>query len=388
MQKENMPTRIMIIAGEASGDLHGGKLVQALKQLDPSLELFGVGGDTMAAAGVRELYHVNQLAYIGFVEVVKHYPFFRRVFHQLLDTVKEKKPDLVVLIDYPGFNLRFAKAVKALGLKTFYYIAPQVWAWRQGRAKNMARFIDTLAVIFPFEVPFFTRHGIITHFVGHPLVEGLQVRQEIEPFMSGLGLDPKQPLVALLPGSRMQEVQSLLPVMVEAAGLVRQEHPQVQFAVSRAATISSALLEQHTAAQPWLKVVDNATYDLLNAATAGLVASGTATLEAACFGLPFAVVYKVSPLSFAIGKRLVKIPHIGLVNVVAGKKIVNEYLQEAADATALKQELVRLLFDKTSRQSIHEELTQVRNSLGEAGASARTARLVLDMVRADRASAR
>jgi lipid-A-disaccharide synthase len=375
-----MPTRIMIIAGEASGDLHGGKLVQALKRLDPSLELFGVGGDTMAAAGVSELYHANQLAYVGFVEVAKHYTFFRRVFHDLLNKVREQKPDLVVLIDYPGFNLRFAKAVKALGVKTFYYIAPQVWAWRQGRAAKMARFIDRLAVIFPFEVPFFSRHGISTHFVGHPLVEGLQFEKDVEPFMNGLGLDPARPLVALLPGSRMQEVQSLLPVMVEAASLVKEQYPYIQFAVSRAATISRQIIEGHTAAQPWIKIVDNATYDLLHAASAGLVASGTATLETACFGVPFAIVYKVSPASFAIGKRLVKIPHIGLVNVVAGKKIVNEYLQKAANAATLKEELLRLLFDVKARHSIRHELAKVKNSLGEPGASERTARLVLEMV--------
>jgi lipid-A-disaccharide synthase len=369
----------MIIAGEASGDLHGGKLVQALKRRDPSLELFGVGGDTMAAAGVSELYHVHQLAYVGFVEVAKHYGFFRRVFHHLLEKVKEQKPDLVLLIDYPGFNLRFAKAVKAMGVKTFYYIAPQVWAWRQGRAAKMARFVDRMAVIFPFEVPFFSRHGIATHFVGHPLVEGLQFQQDAKPFMSAHGLDPGRPLAALLPGSRMQEVQSLLPVMIEAAARVRQQHPQVQFAVSRAATIPLPTIERLISAQPWIKIVDNATYDLLHAASAGLVASGTATLETACFGVPFAIVYKVSPLSFAIGKRLVKIPHIGLVNVVAGKKIVNEYLQEAANAAALQQELLRLLFDKEVRHSIRQELAEVKKSLGEPGASERTARLVLEM---------
>jgi lipid-A-disaccharide synthase len=372
-------SKIMIVAGEASGDLHGGRLVAALKTLDAHAEIFGVGGRHMSAAGMSLLYHVDQLAYIGFVEVARHYFFFRRVFNHLLDDIRTRKPDVLVLIDYPGFNLRLARAAKDLGVKTFYYIAPQVWAWREKRAAKMARFIDEMAVIFDFEVPFFSRHGIRTHFVGHPLLEGMQPKSTRRIFFQRYGFDENQPVVALLPGSRRQEVLGLLPEMLDAADRFSKEHRTVQIAVSRAAGIPHTLMEPLLAAYPQVVVVDDATYDLLNVASAALVASGTATLETACFLVPFALVYKVAPLSFAIGKRLVKIPYIGLVNVVAGKKIINEYLQEATNAENLQHELCRLLFDQPFRKMLHHELGVVKSKLGGPGASEKTARLILEM---------
>jgi lipid-A-disaccharide synthase len=371
-----MSGKIMIIAGEASGDLHGGKLVTALKRLDPTLEIFGMGGDQMSQAGMSLYYHVNQLAYIGFIEVARHYFFFRRILNRLLDEIKNRKPDVLVLIDYPGFNLRLAAAAKALGIKTFYYIAPQVWAWHENRAAKMAHYIDEMAVIFAFEVPFFSRYGIRTHFVGHPLLEGLQPKKSRREFFTTHGLDENLPIVALLPGSRRQEVTSLLPTMLETAANFSREVPQVQFVVSRAATIPGSFIDNLIAPFPWIKVVDDATYDLLNVASSALVASGTATLETACFLVPFALVYKVAPLSFAIGKRLVKIPYIGLVNVVAGKKIINEYLQKEVNSTNLQKELTCLLFDNQLRKTMYHELSDVKAKLGEPGASEKTARLI------------
>ena len=375
----------MIIAGEASGDLHGGRLVAALKELDPNLEIFGVGGNQMQAAGMSLLYHVNQLAYVGLVEVVRHYFFFRRVFNRLLREIKARQPHLLVLIDYPGFNLRLAKAAHSLGVKTFYYIAPQVWAWHEQRAAKMAGFIDEMAVILDFEVPFFQRYGIRTHFVGHPLLEGLQPKTTRQVFFDQHGLDPHRPLVAFLPGSRCQEVLSLLPVMLETARKFDQEQPQVQFAVAQAVTVPQAVYRDLLRHSPKVRLIEDATYDLLSVASAALVASGTATLEAACFLVPFALVYKVAPLTFAVGKRLVKIPHIGLVNVVAGKKLVHEFLQNEVTADHLVIELKRLLYDHPLRKTLYHELQEVKNKLGVPGASAQTAQLILQLAQGDRA---
>lgn len=375
-----MAKRILLIAGEASGDLHGGKLIAALRAQSPDLELFGIGGDRMAAAGMQLYYHVNDLAYIGFVEVARHYPFFRRVFNHLIRVLRERQPDVVVLIDYPGFNLRFARAAKKLGRRTFYYIAPQVWAWGQGRAARMAAFIDQMAVLFDFEVPFFSRYHIKTTFVGHPLLEGMNVAFNREDFFHRYRMDPSQPLLALVPGSRNQEVTGLLPPLLETAGRLRRAYPGLQVAMSQAVSVDPLLFAQVHETCPWVKMIREDYYDLLRHASAGIVASGTATLEAACSGLPFALVYKVSPLSFAIGRRLVKIPHIGLVNIVAGAAVAPEFLQEAVTAERLMPVMETLLFDETVRTTMRARLEQVRASLGGPGASAAAAALLLEQL--------
>ncbi|HPG82262.1 MAG TPA: lipid-A-disaccharide synthase [bacterium] len=375
-----MPLKVMLIAGEASGDLHGGKLVAALRGLEPELELFGVGGDRMAAAGMELYYHVNDLAYIGFIEVACHYLYFRRVFNRLIEVVKSRRPEVVVLIDYPGFNLRFAKAVKKLGISTFYYIAPQVWAWGQGRAAKMAGFVDQMAVLFAFEVDFFSRYQIKTTFVGHPLLEGMEVGLSRDEFMEKYDLNPGHPLLALIPGSRNQEVRYLLPPMLQTAERLRRNHPELQVVISQAASVEPQQFESLVAAAPWARAVKADYYPLMHYATAGMVASGTATLEAACADLPFALLYRVSPLSFAIGKQLVKIPNIGLVNIVAGEAVVPEFLQDDLVPDQMAPVVERLLFDEPARSAMQVKLAGVRNRLGEAGASQKTARLVLEQI--------
>jgi lipid-A-disaccharide synthase len=334
----------------------------------------------MAAAGMELYYHVNDLAYIVFVEVVRHYFYFRRIFNHLLEVVQERKPDIVVLIDYPGFNLRFAQAVKKRGVGTFYYIAPQVWAWGQGRAEKMARFIDQMAVLFDFEVDFFSRYNLKTTFVGHPLLEGMEVRLSRAEFMAHYGLSDDRPILALVPGSRNQEVKNLLPPLLETAAIIRQNHPELQIVASQAATVAPHHLDTLMARYPWVKPIRGDYYELLRYATAGLVASGTATLEAACSHLPFALVYKVSPLSFAIGKRVVRIPRIGLVNIVAGEEVVPEFLQEKVSPELLAPAVAELLFNPEVRARMIADLKGVSQRLGRAGASAATARLVIDQL--------
>jgi len=373
-----MAKKIMIIAGEASGDLHGGRLVAALKAADPAVEVFGVGGDQMAAAGMELKYHIRQLSYIGFTEVAKHFFFFRRVFQDLMWTLRQRRPDVVVLIDYPGFNLRFAREAKKAGARTLYYIAPQVWAWARGRAKKMAQFIDEMAVIFPFEVDFFSRYGIPTHFVGHPLLEGLKTGLSREAFAAKYHFDLQRPLLAILPGSRKQEVTGLLPDLCRAVSLLRQRHPGVQVAVSQAPTIPRGLLEEATRECAEIPFIAD-TYDLLQHATAGIVASGTATLETALMRLPFLIVYRVSRLSFFLGKQLIKIPFIGLVNVVAGEKIIGEFLQDDVNADKLIPEIERLLFNENARNTIRKNLDRIRAELGQSGASQKTAQQILEL---------
>ncbi|MBN2354927.1 lipid-A-disaccharide synthase [candidate division KSB1 bacterium] len=372
---------IMIIAGEASGDLHGGRLVQALLQQNPDLAIYGVGGDHMAAAGMKLFYHIDQLAYIGFVEVIKHYFFFRRVFRDLLRVLDSQRPDVVVLIDYPGFNLRFARRAKKRGMLTFYYIAPQVWAWGQGRAQKMAKYIDEMAVIFKFEVAFFSRFGIQTTFVGHPLLESLNPPADHTAFFARYGLKSDKPILAILPGSRKQEVTTLMPLLYHTVKILRQRHPDIQIAISKASTISLEFLAHHHDGLQDIKIIESDLHSLLNCATAGMVASGTATLEAAIFRLPFIIVYRVAKLSYLLAKRLIKIPYIGLVNVVAGEPVIKEFLQNNVNPEMLAREMERLLYDQTERTRIVHKLQHIKTELGEVGASQKTAQLILKLIK-------
>lgn len=375
-----MPAKIMIIAGEASGDTHGASLIRALRKRAPDIEVFGVGGDKMKSEGMHLYYHVDQLSYIGFSEVVRHLSFFRRVFRHLLEIAGQRQPDLIVLIDYPGFNLRFAKSAKRRGFKIFYFVAPQVWAWAKWRAKKMARYIDRLAVLFDFEVSFFQQYGLETKFVGHPLVDKLVVRESKEEFCKRIDMDPQKPILGLFPGSRHQELSSLLPEMLATAQLLSAQHPHLQVVVSKAPTIDAKKIKTICQAYPQVRLVEGHTYEMMNYVTAGIVASGTATLEMAFFKTPFVVVYKVSPITFAIGKKVIKIPHIGLVNVVAGREIVPEFIQKDAVAEKVAPVIQQYLYNERIRKQVQDDLSVIKQKLGEPGAAERTAELVLEMI--------
>ena len=375
-----MPTKIMLIAGEASGDVHGGDLAKVLLQKQSDLELFGVGGDRMKSAGVSLYYHISELAFIGFSEVARHYFHFRKIFYHLLAVVQERRPDLIILIDYPGFNLRFAKKAKKLGMKIFYFIAPQVWAWGQSRAKKMASYVDEMAVLFHFEVDFFSRHGLKTHFVGHPLVEQLKLTMAKNEFCERFGMHAERPILGLFPGSRRQEVQRLLPVMMETARLLVEKHPQLQVAISKASALDGNFYEKILANQPGHVLVAEATYEMMKYSRAGIVASGTATLEMGFWGTPFVIIYRVSPISYSIGKRLVKIPNIGLVNVVLAEKAIPELIQDRANPALLSVKVEKILFDQSAREEIRKQLAHLPEKLGQAGAIERTAQHVLAML--------
>lgn len=376
-----MATRIMIIAGEASGDLHGSALVNALRERQPDVEMFGVGGDRMQRAGMELIYHVEDLAFMGFSEVVKHLGEIRRKFYHLLDVVKDRQPDILVLVDYPGFNLRFGKKVKQLGVPVFYFIAPQVWAWHQSRAKTMATFVDRMAVLFEFEVDFFQKYGLETHFVGHPLLDSLNVKLSRDEFYQKYDLPFGAPVLALFAGSRKQEIDTLLPPLLQTAQQLKAHHPDVQIAVSRAATIPpSYILPYLDGAQDTIALVDD-TYELIKYAQAAIVKSGTSTLETAIFETPFLIVYKVSPLSYAIGKRVVKIPFIGLANIVAGEQVAKEFIQNDVTAESLLPEVERCMFDETYRQEKVQKMRNIKKRLGEPGAAEKTAELILQLTK-------
>jgi lipid-A-disaccharide synthase len=375
-----MSSKIMIVAGEASGDLHGGKLVSSLVQQQPNVEIFGVGGDNMRSAGMDLMFHVEDLSFMGFTEVIKHLGDIRKVFNSLVEAAIDQRPDIIVLIDYPGFNLRLGKKLKILGFKIFYFIAPQVWAWHQSRAKKMAGFIDRMAVIFDFEVDFFKKYGIDARFVGHPLVDGLKTKLSQEEFCATFNVPNDADILGLFPGSRNQEIDQLLPTMIETSQRLQQKYPQLVIAVSQAETISDEKMLQHLGDAGKIVIIKNAAYELMSTAKASMVASGTATLETACFQTPFVLLYKVSPFSYFIGKRVVKIPLIGLVNIVAGKEVVKEFIQENASADIILAEIEKSLFDAEYRNRQISELGQIKMKLGAPGASSKTAELILEMI--------
>ena len=370
-----MSRKIFIMAGEASGDLHASHVIKELKRLDPGSEIFGVGGNRMRDAGAHLYYHIDEIAILGLSEVIRHFPTIRRIFHDLLRLLTKRKPDIVMLVDYPGFNLRFARRAHAMGFPVFYYIAPQVWAWGRDRAKKMARSIDRLAVIFEFEVDFFSGYGLQTDFVGHPLLDQIPAETDTR-FWQRWQLDASRPLLALLPGSRAQEIDHLLPPMVETAHQLREKYPQVQVALALAETIPRSRINSEAG----LTLVENDTHALLQHATAAIVASGTATLETAFFQVPFLITYRVSPLTWFLGKRLVKIPYIGLANVAAGEKVADEVLQDQVEASVLLPKIEALMFDNTLRRHVKHKLAGIRDKLGLPGAAKRVAELLVEEI--------
>jgi lipid-A-disaccharide synthase len=354
-----------IIAGEASGDLHGSNLIKALKAEDPQAEIRCWGGDRMAAAGGQVVKHIRDLAFMGFVEVVRHLPAILGNIKFCKHDIAAYKPDVVILIDYPGFNFRLFKFIKANGFKLFYYISPQLWAWKTGRVKQVKQYVDRMFVIFPFEKAFYARHGVEVDFIGHPLLD------ELKPSAESTATDGSK-IIALLPGSRRQEIKQLLPEYVK----VINHFPDHRFVVAGISGLGKEL---------YADIIGNAkcdiewdnTYGLLSRAQAALVTSGTATLETALHMVPEVICYRSGAISYWIARQLVKgIKYIGIVNLIADRSVVTELIQDDVNETKLKAELQRLL-DPQSRQTILQDYAHVRELLGSSGASARAAKLML-----------
>ncbi len=367
----------MIIAGEASGDLHGSGVVRELKRLSPEVSVFGVGGEKMKREGMELIYHINELGFMGFVEVLKHLPFIRTMEHTLEQIVRFKKPDVLLLIDYPGFNLRFARIAKRYGVKIVYYISPQVWAWHRSRVKTIRELVDLMLVIFPFETEFYRAEGVDAEFVGHPLLEVLESRLNRQNFCKRFGLDERKPIIALLPGSRKQEIDDIFSEMLSAARMISAQK-DAEIVVGLAPTLEEKYL-QTLYHLKGVHIIQGMTYEVMAHADLALVTSGTATLETACFGTPMFVVYKTSWLTYGIGRLLVNLKNIGLVNIVAGKTVAPEFIQHRATAKKLAKEAVRLLNDEKRLKDMRAELSMVKGLLGTVGASQRVAERIMQM---------
>jgi lipid-A-disaccharide synthase len=366
--------RIFLSAGEPSGDLHGARVAEALRRRWPDAELYGLGGDRLAAAGVELLAHVDQLAVMGFVEVLRHLPFFVGLMRRVQDELRRRRPDLVIPIDYPGFNLRLARHARRSAVPVLYYIAPQVWAWHRSRMKRLAETTDRLAVILPFEEELFRRAGARAHFVGHPLAD---LPAPVEPradFLARIGVSPERPVLALFPGSRPQEVGRQLGVFVAAAAHVQQRMPDVQPVIAASSAVPARAYE--AAALP--RTTDG--WALLHHARAALVKSGTSTLQAALAGTPLVVTYRVHPATFRLAQRLVRVPHVGLVNLVAGERIAPELLQDDATPPRLAAALLPLLDpDSRERRAALRGLERVRAALASRDPSRTVGDRVADL---------
>ena len=369
--------RIMIVAGEASGDIYGADLAREAHRLDPELHFFGIGGQRMREAGVQTMVDSADMAVVGLVEVLKHFDVISAAFLKLKKILREDPPALLILIDYPGFNLRLAKVARRAGVKVLYYISPQIWAWRQGRLKKIARLVDHMAVILPFEAAFYERAGVPVTFVGHPLLDMVQVSMNREQAAASFGLDPSRKIVGLFPGSRNNEIERLLPVIIDSARVLEKQFPGLQFVVPVASTLNEDdLAPQILAAGIDVTYTHERIHDLIRACDAVISVSGTVTLEIALIGTPMVIIYKLSPLTYLLAKQLVKIEHIGLCNIIAGETVVRELIQHEANPDMISAEIGKILGNVMYANEIKHKLSTVRSQLKSGGASVNVARLI------------
>ena len=366
---------ILIVAGEVSGDIQGAKLVAELKELSPGIKITGIGGDNMKSAGVELLHHVREMSFLGFSEIIKHLPFIRRVLNELTHWIEMNRPSAVVLIDYPGFNLKLARRAKKLGCKVIYYISPQIWAWGKSRIKKIARFVDLMIVVFPFEEKLYKDYGINVEFVGHPMLEGLDNTSTKAEFFEKHNLDERKTLIGLLPGSRLQEVEKLYPTMLEAVEKMRSNSTELQSVTSLSPALDKEIYS--SIEQGKYAVHSTDTHDVMKHSDLLIVASGSATLESAFFGTPLIIVYRLSPISWFLGNLLVNINSIGLVNIVAGENIAPEILQSDLTADRLAEEALSIITNDNISSAMSEKLSGVKKLLGEPGASMKAAKSIL-----------
>ena len=368
-----MGREILLVAGEASGDLHAGAVARELRARAPALHLAGIGGDHMAAAGVELVEHAEKLAVMGFLEVLRHIPQHWKLLRQLRQRLESGNVALLMVVDYPGFNMKLAAAAHRAGVPVLYFITPQVWAWGAGRLAELARIVTRAAVILPFEEELLRRHGVPAVFVGHPLLDRAATMPDREGARAKLGLAADRPVLALFPGSRPQEIARHLDAFVATARILEQRHPGLQVVVSGAPTVS---IDRARCPYP---IVPGDSYTVLRAADAAMCKSGTTTLEAAVTGTPLVVAYRTSAVTYAAARRLVKIPHIGLVNVVAGREVAPEFVQDALVPAAVADALGPLLAHGPARDRMIADLGTVRAMLGERGAAARVASIALEL---------
>ncbi|HEX7356346.1 MAG TPA: lipid-A-disaccharide synthase [Ignavibacteriaceae bacterium] len=381
---------VLIIAGEASGDLHGASLIRELKKLDGSLKIFGIGGDKMQAEGMELIYHINKMAFLGFAEVIKHLPFIKQVQSRLLDEVKKRNVREVVLIDYPGFNLSIAKKLKQLKLKTdlelIYYITPQVWAWGKGRVKKIKELFKKVLVVFPFEEKFFKERNVDAEFVGHPLIQEIKGYDFLskDQLIKKFDLHPEKEILLILPGSRKQEVKVIFPEAIKAA-IKLSDELSMQVVVACSDNIDDKMFYELTDKKNF-KVIKNHTYDLLKHSKFGIVKSGTSTLEAGLMELPMVIVYKTSFLTYAIGKSVVKINNIGLSNIVLDEKVVPELIQDDANTVKIYETVKNILTENNLLNQMKIKLSRLKKILGEKNAPENAAKIIYSLFNGHKAS--
>jgi lipid-A-disaccharide synthase len=374
--------KILLVAGEVSGDLHGSHLVEAIQSVDPEIQFFGVGGEGLKRAGMKILYPSQSLSVVGITEVFFKLRAILKALQGLKKSIERERPDLVILIDFPDFNLRLAKIAHRRGIPILYYISPQVWAWRPKRIKLIARLVTKMIVLFPFEVPLYEAAGVDVEWVGHPLLDIVKPTLSKEKAFQQFGLDPNRRTVGLLPGSRIHEIERLLPPLLASAHLLQEEIPDLQFVIPLAPGLPKTLLS------PWMKnisvpvkVVEGFTYDVMNLSELLIAASGTVTLEGAILGKPMIIIYKVSLPSSWVARALVRLDHIGLVNLVAEKEIAPELLQRDVNPQRISDEALRILRDPILSRKMVESMGEVRQKLGEPGAAQCAAHITLSLMK-------
>lgn len=380
MKKDGAPLKMYVIAGEASGDLHGSNLIKALKSEESNIDLRCWGGDKMQEEGATVVKHIRDLAFMGFIEVVSNLRTIMKNIRFCKEDILAYKPDALVLIDYPGFNLRIAEWAKENGFKVFYYISPQVWAWKQSRVHKIKKCVDKMFVILPFEEEFYARFDYPVEYVGHPLLDAIETYKEtamsVDEFRKDTGVSVK-PIIAVLPGSRKQEVSVKLPIMLDAL----RSYSQYEIIVAGAPSLEPSF---YNAIVPnGVRIVFGRTYDLLAASEAAVVTSGTATLETALIGIPEVVCYKGSSISYHIAKRLVKIRFISLVNLIMDREVVKELIQHECNAESIKHELNKIIVGGSDRERMLRDYEELKNKLGSGGASKKVAQSLLKTIQSN-----
>ena len=356
--------RILISVGEASGDIHAANLVHAVKKIAPNVQFCGIGGSLMQRAGVDIIANANDLSIIGLLEIITKFRKIRQAFRLMENKLLHNKPDLLILVDYPGFNLRLAKAAKTAGVQVLYFISPKIWAWHQSRVKIIKKYVDMMAVIFPFEVDFYKTWQVPVTFVGNPLLKIVKPKLTRTAARQAFNLKPNSKVIGLFPGSRRSEIKYLLPIMLATAKLLKKQNPNIEFLLPQAHFITHDDLQKHLQSSSIkINIIKNQNYDVMQVCDAIIAASGTVTLEIAIMGIPLVIIYKTSWLEYKIAKLLIKIPYIGLCNILANKKIVQELLQYAATPPNIVKEIKKILDATDYRKEMLMHLKQVKNSL-------------------------
>jgi len=379
----NGVNHIFIICGEPSGDLHAGNLAKKILEINPNIKISGVGGTCMREAGAKIYGNIKDLAVIGLFDVLKKLPKFFSLQRLILEKIKAEKPDAIILVDFSGFNLRLARKINKT-LPVIYYVSPQVWASRPGRVKTIKEYIHKMIVLFKFEEEFYKRYGINATFIGHPLLDIVAPTMDGKEFLNKSGLLESKTTIVLLPGSRKQEIKNILPVMLEASILINKNMANVQFVIAKSPQVDLDIYNRIISESfTDLKIIEGKTYDCLNIADFCLVASGTATLETAIMQRPMAIIYKMNLLNYFLYRPMVRLPYIGMVNIVAGEKIVPEFIQFGAHPKKISEQVLEILQNPTRTEQMKDGLALVKSLLGEKGASLRAAQIIIDFLNSE-----